>query len=181
ERLGFLPGDLQNKVDPYLRPLYDALYDMLEYEEANTLLERGVIEVAPLAFMRGRTLSNSFIVLDEAQNATREQMLMLLTRIGFKSKCVIAGDPSQIDLPSKRASGLAEALDRLSGIEEIAVCRFSTEDVLRHTLVEKIVEAYRRPLEEEYGKSGREEPLPPQEGKGEEQEKSVKPDSRRKK
>ncbi|MBP5181486.1 MAG: PhoH family protein, partial [Lentisphaeria bacterium] len=149
ENLGFLPGKLEEKINPYLRPLYDALYDMLEYEEAGKLLERGIIEVAPLAFMRGRTLSNAFIVLDEAQNATREQMLMLLTRIGFKSKCVIAGDPSQIDLPSKRASGLAEALDRLSGMEEIAICRFSTEDVLRHTLVEKIVEAYRRPLPEE--------------------------------
>ena len=156
ENLGFLPGKLEEKINPYLRPLYDALYDMLDFEEANTFLERGIIEVAPLAFMRGRTLSNSFIILDEAQNATKEQMLMLLTRIGFKSKCVIAGDPSQIDLPVKRASGLVEALKRLSGIEEIAICRFTPEDVLRHTLVEKIIEAYKAPLTEE-NESGEEE------------------------
>lgn len=149
ENLGFLPGKLEEKINPYLRPLYDALYDMLDYEEANTFLERGIIEVAPLAFMRGRTLSNAFIILDEAQNATKEQMLMLLTRIGFKSKCVVAGDPSQIDLPSRRASGLSEALKRLSGMEEIAICRFSTQDVLRHTLVEKIIEAYKKPLSDE--------------------------------
>lgn len=149
ENLGFLPGKLEEKINPYLRPLYDALYDMLDFEEANTFLERGIIEVAPLAFMRGRTLSDSFIILDEAQNTTREQMLMLLTRIGFKSKCVIAGDPSQIDLPSKGASGLSEAMRRLAPIEEIAICRFSTEDVLRHTLVEKIIEAYRKPVQED--------------------------------
>lgn len=148
ENLGFLPGKLEEKINPYLRPLYDALYDMLDHEEANTFLERGIIEVAPLAFMRGRTLSNSFIILDEAQNATREQMLMLLTRIGFKSKCVIAGDPSQIDLPSKHASGLKEALKRLADVEEISICSFTPEDVLRHTLVEKIIEAYKKPLPE---------------------------------
>lgn len=156
ENLGFLPGKLEEKINPYLRPLYDALYDMLDFEEANTFLERGIIEVAPLAFMRGRTLSNSFIILDEAQNATKEQMLMLLTRIGFKSKCVIAGDPSQIDLPVKRASGLTEALKRLSGMEEISICRFTSEDVLRHTLVEKIIEAYKAPLAEEKEEQGEE-------------------------
>ena len=160
ENLGFLPGKLEEKINPYLRPLYDALYDMLDYEEANTFLERGIIEVAPLAFMRGRTLSNSFIILDEAQNATKEQMLMLLTRIGFKSKCVIAGDPSQIDLPSRRASGLPEALKRLSGIEEIAICRFSTEDVLRHTLVERIIEAYKKPLQEDAEENHDQEEIP---------------------
>ena len=110
-------------------------------------MEKGLIEVAPLAYMRGRTLDNAYIILDEAQNTTREQMLMLLTRIGFKSKCVIAGDPSQIDLPSKGASGLSEAMKRLAPIDEIAICRFSTEDVLRHTLVEKIIEAYRKPVQ----------------------------------
>jgi len=143
ENLGFLPGKLEEKIDPYLRPLYDALYDMLETEEAGTFLERGIIEVAPLAFMRGRTLNNAFVILDEAQNTTREQMLMFLTRLGFRSKCVVAGDPTQIDLPGNRRSGLAEAVRRLSPIEEIHICRFTSEDVVRHSLVEKIINAYR--------------------------------------
>ena len=144
ENLGFLPGKLEEKINPYLRPLYDALYDMLETEEAGTFLERGIIEVAPLAFMRGRTLNNAFVILDEAQNTTREQMLMFLTRLGFRSKCVVAGDPTQIDLPGRRKSGLAEAVRRLSSIEEIRICRFSSEDVVRHSLVEKIINAYRQ-------------------------------------
>ena len=128
--------------------LYDALYDMLETEEAGTFLERGIIEVAPLAFMRGRTLNNAFVILDEAQNTTREQMLMFLTRLGFRSKCVVAGDPTQIDLPGRRKSGLAEAVRRLSSIEEIRICRFSSEDVVRHSLVEKIINAYRQEPDE---------------------------------
>lgn len=144
ENLGFLPGKLEDKINPYLRPLYDALYDMLDFEEANSLLEKGIIEVAPLAFMRGRTLSDAFIILDEAQNTTREQMLMLLTRLGYRSKCVIAGDPSQVDLPKRGSSGLPGALRNLKDLPEIAICRFGSEDVLRHTLVEKIVEAYRK-------------------------------------
>ncbi len=148
ENLGFLPGKLEEKIDPYLRPLYDALYDMLETEEAGTFLERGIIEVAPLAFMRGRTLNNAFVILDEAQNTTREQMLMFLTRLGFRSKCVVAGDPTQIDLPGRRKSGLAEAVRRLSAIEEIRICRFASEDVVRHSLVEKIINAYRQEPDE---------------------------------
>ena len=142
ENLGFLPGKIEEKINPYLRPLYDALYDMLEFEEAAALIDRGIIEVAPLAFMRGRTLNNSFIILDEAQNASREQMLMFLTRLGFHSKCVVAGDPTQIDLPGKRTSGLIHAVRRLERIPEIAVCAFNTGDVVRHSLVEKIVNAY---------------------------------------
>ena len=148
ENLGFLPGKLEDKINPYLRPLYDALYDMLDFEEANSLLEKGIIEVAPLAFMRGRTLSDAFIILDEAQNTTNEQMLMLLTRLGYRSKCVIAGDPTQVDLPMKRSSGLPAALRNLQNLPDIAICRFGSEDVLRHTLVEKIVEAYRAAEEE---------------------------------
>ena len=144
EKLGFLPGDLQSKIDPYLRPLYDALYDMLDFEEAAALIDRNIIEVAPLAFMRGRTLNNSFIILDEAQNASNEQMLMFLTRLGFHSKCVVAGDPTQIDLPNKRTSGLLQAVRKLEQIPEIAVCQFSTRDVVRHSLVEKIVNAYQK-------------------------------------
>ena len=143
ENLGFLPGKLEEKINPYLRPLYDALYDMMEMGEAGSFLERGIIEVAPLAFMRGRTLNSAFVILDEAQNTTREQMLMFLTRLGFRSKCVVAGDPSQIDLPGNRKSGLAEAVRRLSRIEEIRICRFTPEDVVRHSLVEKIINAYR--------------------------------------
>jgi len=142
ENLGFLPGKLEEKINPYLRPLYDALYDMLPLADATTLMEKSVIEVAPLAFMRGRTLNNAFIILDEAQNATVEQMLMFLTRLGFNSQCVVAGDPSQTDLPNKRLSGLLHSIDTLSSIEEIKICRFSSKDVVRHSLVEKIVNAY---------------------------------------
>ena len=142
ERLGFLPGDLQNKVDPYLRPLYDALFDMLGAETYNKYLERGNIEVAPLAYMRGRTLDDSFIILDEAQNTTREQMKMFLTRLGFGSKIVITGDVTQIDLPADKVSGLKEAVRVLEGIEDIAICRLTASDVVRHALVQKIVAAY---------------------------------------
>lgn len=144
ENLGFLPGKLEEKINPYLRPLYDALYDMLYFEEATSLMERNIIEVAPLAFMRGRTLNNSFIILDEAQNATNEQMLMFLTRLGFHSKCVVAGDPTQIDLPQKRNSGLLQAIRRLDSIPEISICVFSSRDVVRHSLVEKIINAYQK-------------------------------------
>lgn len=142
ERLGFLPGDLQNKVDPYLRPLYDALFDMLGAETYNKYLERGNIEVAPLAYMRGRTLDDSFIILDEAQNTTREQMKMFLTRLGFGSKIVITGDVTQIDLPADKVSGLKEAVRVLEGIEDIAIYRLTASDVVRHALVQKIVAAY---------------------------------------
>lgn len=141
ESLGFLPGSIEEKVNPYLRPLYDALYDMLEFAEAGSLIERNIIEVAPLAFMRGRTLNNAFIILDEAQNATPDQMLMFLTRLGFNSQCVVAGDPSQTDLAGRR-SGLAHAIRTLSPIEEIKICKFTSRDVVRHSLVEKIVNAY---------------------------------------
>ena len=142
EKLGFLPGDLQNKVDPYLRPLYDALFDMLGPETYNKYLERGNIEVAPLAYMRGRTLDDSFIILDEAQNTTREQMKMFLTRLGFGSKIVITGDVTQIDLPADKTSGLKEAVRVLDGVEDIAICRLSASDVVRHVLVQRIVAAY---------------------------------------
>ena len=142
ERLGFLPGDLQNKVDPYLRPLYDALYDMLGAETYQKYLERGNIEVAPLAYMRGRTLDDSFIILDEAQNTTREQMKMFLTRLGFGSKIVITGDITQIDLPGDKVSGLKEAIKILDGVEDIAICRLTASDVVRHALVQRIVAAY---------------------------------------
>lgn len=142
ERLGFLPGDLQNKVDPYLRPLYDALFDMLGPETYNKYLERGNIEVAPLAYMRGRTLDDSFIILDEAQNTTREQMKMFLTRLGFGSKIVITGDVTQIDLPADKTSGLKEAVRVLDGIEDVAICRLGASDVVRHALVQRIVAAY---------------------------------------
>ena len=144
ERLGFLPGDLQNKVDPYLRPLYDALFDMLGPETYNKYLERGNIEVAPLAYMRGRTLDDSFIILDEAQNTTREQMKMFLTRLGFGSKIVITGDVTQIDLPADKVSGLKEAVRVLEGMEDIAICRLTGADVVRHQLVQRIVAAYER-------------------------------------
>jgi len=142
ERLGFLPGDLQNKVDPYLRPLYDALFDMLGPETYMKYLERGNIEVAPLAYMRGRTLDDSFIILDEAQNTTREQMKMFLTRLGFGSKIVITGDVTQIDLPHDKVSGLKDAIRVLENVEDIAICRLSASDVVRHALVQKIVAAY---------------------------------------
>ncbi|MFN6201844.1 MAG: PhoH family protein [Acidobacteriota bacterium] len=142
EKLGFLPGDLQEKVDPYLRPLYDSLFDLLDAEKATKLLEKRVIEVAPLAFMRGRTLSDSFIILDEAQNTTSEQMKMFLTRIGFGSKAVITGDVTQIDLPSGRKSGLVEAQRVVSGVEGIVFVQFNERDVVRHQLVQMIIKAY---------------------------------------
>lgn len=148
ERLGFLPGDLQSKVDPYLRPLYDALFDMLGPETYQKYLERGSIEVAPLAYMRGRTLDDSFIILDEAQNTSREQMKMFLTRIGFGSKIVITGDVTQIDLPTDKVSGLKEAVRILNGVEDIAICRFTEADVVRHIIVQRIIKAY----EEDEGK-----------------------------
>ena len=142
ERLGLLPGDLQNKVDPYLRPLYDALYDMLGAETYQKYLERGNIEVAPLAYMRGRTLDDSFIILDEAQNTTREQMKMFLTRLGFGSKIVITGDITQIDLPSDKVSGLKDAVRILDNVPDIAICRLTASDVVRHALVQRIIAAY---------------------------------------
>ena len=142
ERLGFLPGDLQNKVDPYLRPLYDALYDMLGAETYQKYLERGNIEVAPLAYMRGRTLDDSFIILDEAQNTTREQMKMFLTRLGIGSKIVITGDITQIDLPSDKVSGLKDAVRILDNVPDIAICRLTASDVVRHALVQRIIAAY---------------------------------------
>jgi len=144
ERLGFLPGTLQEKVDPYLRPLYDALYDMLDNERVEKLLERNVIEVVPIAFMRGRTLNDSFIILDEAQNSTAEQMKMVLTRQGFNSKMVVNGDITQIDLPSGRRSGLADAIEVLRGVEGISFVTFDDKDVVRHSLVQRIVKAYER-------------------------------------
>ena len=142
ERLGFLPGDLQSKVDPYLRPLYDALFEMLGPETYQKYLERGSIEVAPLAYMRGRTLDDSFIILDEAQNTSREQMKMFLTRLGFGSKIVITGDITQIDLPRDTVSGLKEAMRVLEGVEDIAVCRLNEADVVRHVIVQRIIKAY---------------------------------------
>ena len=142
EKLGFLPGDLQEKVNPYLRPLYDALYDMLDADRVARYLERGTIEIAPIAFMRGRTLNDSFVILDEAQNTTSEQMKMFLTRLGFGSKAVITGDVTQIDLPSGRASGLVEAVKVVGGIDGIAFVHFDDRDVVRHRLVQQIVRAY---------------------------------------
>ncbi|WCM59734.1 PhoH family protein [Paenibacillus polymyxa] len=147
ENLGFLPGDLQEKVDPYLRPLYDALYDVMGPEQTAKALERGLIEIAPLAYMRGRTLDDSFIILDEAQNTTPEQMKMFLTRLGFGSKMVITGDVTQIDLPRGKKSGLIEANAVLQGIEEIGFVQFAEEDVVRHSLVQKIIVAYDRTAE----------------------------------
>lgn len=144
EKLGFLPGDLSQKVDPYLRPLYDAMFDMLGAETCQRMQERGTIEVAPLAYMRGRTLSDAFIILDEAQNTTQEQMKMFLTRMGFRSRVVVTGDPSQIDLPHGRVSGLTEAVQVLEGVEDIAVQRLTHRDVVRHELVQAIVQAYER-------------------------------------
>ena len=148
EKLGFLPGDLQEKVNPYLRPLYDALYDMLDIERADRMVERGTIEVAPIAFMRGRTLNDAFVILDEAQNTTSEQMKMFLTRLGFGSKAVITGDITQIDLPTGRTSGLVEAVRVVGGIDGIAFIHFDEKDVVRHQLVQQIVKAY-----ESYGGS----------------------------
>lgn len=144
EALGFLPGDLKEKIMPYLRPLYDALNDMIEPEELQRLMERGVIEIAPLAYMRGRTLNRSFVVLDEAQNTTTEQMFMFLTRLGAESKAVITGDHTQIDLPANKRSGLIEAMQALKTVEGITFCNFTDRDVIRHELVQSIVRAYRR-------------------------------------
>ncbi len=154
EKLGFLPGGIAEKVHPYLTPLYDALYDMVDFDKANYLLEKGVIEIAPLAFMRGRTLNDAFIILDEAQNTTREQMKMFLTRIGFGSKAVITGDVTQIDLPKKRESGLLDAFRVLKGIDGIAFVEFKKEDVVRHPIVQKIIQAYERFEEKTDGTKG---------------------------
>jgi phosphate starvation-inducible PhoH-like protein len=148
ERLGFLPGDVLAKVDPYMRPLFDALYDMMDPERLSAYMERGTVEVAPLAFMRGRTLNDSFIILDEAQNTSPEQMQMFLTRLGFGSKVVVTGDVTQIDLPREQASGLIQVQDILGSIDGIAFVRFGHEDVVRHKLVQRIVEAYKRHAEE---------------------------------
>jgi phosphate starvation-inducible protein PhoH and related proteins len=148
ERLGFLPGDMLAKVDPYLRPLFDALYDMLEPDRLNAYMDRGTIEVAPLAFMRGRTLNDSFIILDEAQNTSPEQMQMFLTRLGFGSKVIVTGDVTQIDLPREQASGLIQVRNVLGSIDGIAFIEFTHEDVVRHKLVQRIVEAYKRHSEE---------------------------------
>jgi phosphate starvation-inducible PhoH-like protein len=142
ERLGFLPGSMEEKVSPYLRPLYDALHDMMDFEKADQLVARGLIEVAPIAFMRGRTLNDAFVILDEAQNTTTEQMKMFLTRLGFESKAVITGDVTQIDLPDNRKSGLREAEALLKGIEGISFCYFTDVDVVRHPLVQQIIKAY---------------------------------------
>ena len=155
EKLGFLPGDLQNKVDPYLRPLYDGMYEMLGGEGFLRYQEKGVIEVAPLAYMRGRTLDNSFIILDEAQNTTPEQMKMFLTRIGFGSHAVITGDVTQIDLPGEKKSGLKEAVRVLKNIDDIAFCHLSEKDVVRHPLVQEIIKAYARFDEEKEKRNGR--------------------------
>ena len=155
ERLGFLPGDLQSKVDPYLRPLYDALFEMLGAETYNKYLERGNIEVAPLAYMRGRTLDDSFIILDEAQNTSREQMKMFLTRLGFGSKIVITGDITQIDLPRDTVSGLKEAMRVLDGVEDIAICRLNESDVVRHVIVQRIIKAYEADENRRAKKEGR--------------------------
>ena len=143
EALGFLPGDLQQKIDPYLRPLYDALHDMLPSGEIEKLMERGVIEVAPLAYMRGRTLNHAFVILDEAQNTTTKQMMMMLTRLGFDAKAVVTGDPTQIDLPDKKNSGLLEAAVALQNIDDLAFVELGEADVVRHPLVQKIIRAYR--------------------------------------
>ena len=155
EKLGFLPGDLQSKVDPYLRPLYDALFEMLGAESYHKYVERGNIEVAPLAYMRGRTLDDSFIILDEAQNTTPEQMKMFLTRLGFRSKMVVTGDITQIDLPDGRKSGLKEAMRVLKGVDDIGICTFSQKDVVRHQLVQRIVQAYEK-SEHSHGNYNRE-------------------------
>jgi len=157
EKLGFLPGDLAEKVNPYLRPLYDALHDMMDVDQAKRWMERGIIEVAPLAFMRGRTLNDSFIILDEAQNTTSDQMKMFLTRLGYDSKAVITGDVTQVDLPSERASGLIEARSILAGIEGIAFCKFTEADVVRHPLVRDVIKAYERYEKASKDKGGREE------------------------
>jgi phosphate starvation-inducible protein PhoH and related proteins len=160
EKLGFLPGTLQQKIDPYMRPLYDALYDMLDADKLERFLEKGIVEVAPLAFMRGRTLNDSFVILDEAQNTTSEQMKMFLTRLGFNSKAVVTGDITQIDLPTGRRSGLVEALEVVGRIEGIAFIRFDERDVVRHNLVQQIIKAY-----EEFGASDSRRNAAPENGK----------------
>jgi phosphate starvation-inducible PhoH-like protein len=160
ERLGFLPGTLQQKIDPYMRPLYDALYDMLDADKLERFLEKGIVEVAPLAFMRGRTLNDSFVILDEAQNTTSEQMKMFLTRLGFNSKAVVTGDVTQIDLPAGKKSGLVEALEVTARIEGIAFIRFDERDVVRHNLVQQIIKAY-----EEFGAGEARRNAPPDNGK----------------
>ncbi len=162
ERLGFLPGTLQQKIDPYMRPLYDALYDMLDADKLERFLEKGIVEVAPLAFMRGRTLNDSFVILDEAQNTTSEQMKMFLTRLGFNSKAVVTGDVTQIDLPAGRKSGLVEALEVTSRIEGIAFIKFDERDVVRHNLVQQIIKAY-----EEFGGGETRRTASPENGKPE--------------
>jgi phosphate starvation-inducible PhoH-like protein len=161
ERLGFLPGSLQEKVDPYLRPLYDALYDLLEPDRVDKMLEKNVIEVAPLAFMRGRTLNDSFVIMDEAQNTTSEQMKMFLTRLGNNSKAVITGDITQIDLPNPRKSGLIEAMAVLDGVDGIRFVHFESGDVVRHQLVQRVIQAY-----DNFGRAPRERPLRLPEGEG---------------
>jgi phosphate starvation-inducible PhoH-like protein len=155
ERLGFLPGTLQEKVDPYMRPLYDGLHDLLEADKLESFLEKGIIEVAPLAFMRGRTLNDSFVILDEAQNTTSEQMKMFLTRLGFNSKAVITGDVTQIDLPNERRSGLVEAIEVVGDIQGIALVYFDERDVVRHSLVQRIIKAYDEYGGGQKGRSGR--------------------------
>ena len=160
EKLGFLPGTLQQKIDPYMRPLYDALYDMLDADKLERFLEKGIVEVAPLAFMRGRTLNDSFVILDEAQNTTSEQMKMFLTRLGFNSKAVVTGDITQIDLPTGRRSGLVEALEVVGRIEGIAFMKFDERDVVRHNLVQQIIKAY-----EEFGTSEARRNASPENGK----------------
>jgi phosphate starvation-inducible PhoH-like protein len=162
ERLGFLPGTLQEKVDPYLRPLYDALYDLLEQDRVDKMLERNVIEVAPLAFMRGRTLNDAFIIMDEAQNTSSEQMKMFLTRLGNNSKAVITGDVTQIDLPNPKRSGLVEAIEILTGVDGIQFCHFEDGDVVRHHLVQRVIRAY-----DSFGRTQRELPLNLAEGQRE--------------
>jgi phosphate starvation-inducible PhoH-like protein len=155
ERLGFLPGTMEDKVSPYLRPLYDALHDMLDFDRAEQLMERGILEIAPIAFMRGRTLNDSFVILDEAQNTTSEQMKMFLTRLGFESKAVVTGDVTQIDLPDRRRSGLTEAEYLLTNVEGISFCYFTEVDVVRHPLVAKIIKAYeRKPADGDAGRGG---------------------------
>ncbi|MGD9345428.1 MAG: PhoH family protein [Candidatus Aminicenantes bacterium] len=144
EKLGFLPGDMYQKINPYLRPLYDALFDLARTDQANNLIERGIIEIAPLAYMRGRTLNSAFIILDEAQNTTKEQMKMILTRTGFNSKVVITADVTQIDLPEPKKSGVLHAMEILSGIKEISFIQFNHKDVVRHPLVQKIIKAYQK-------------------------------------
>jgi phosphate starvation-inducible PhoH-like protein len=160
EKLGFLPGSMADKVDPYLRPLYDALNDMMPYEKSARLMERSIIEVAPLAFMRGRTLNDAFVILDEAQNTTPEQMKMFLTRLGFDSKAVVTGDVTQVDLPAEKRSGLVDALEVLDGVEGIGVMRFTERDVVRHRLVQAIIRAYDR------REQRRQAPAPPRQERG---------------